>query len=105
MVAPNINKTEAVGPDADSGYQHAADDHGWRRGHAGYGQERIFDGQIYALGMGETVMIKRLENIVGGRVRIIAENGAEFPPYEADARDIRIIRQVIWFARELVPRE
>ena len=69
------------------------------------GRRRIFDGQIYALGMGETIMIKRLENLVGGRIRIIADNRTEFPPYEAEARDIRIIGQVIWFARELVPRE
>ncbi|PKN67158.1 MAG: hypothetical protein CVU57_04195 [Deltaproteobacteria bacterium HGW-Deltaproteobacteria-15] len=69
------------------------------------GRRRIFDGQIYALGMGETIMVKRLENLVGGRVRIIADNRTEFPPYEAEARDIRIIGQVIWFARELVPRE
>lgn len=52
-----------------------------------------------------TIVIKRLENIVGGRVRIISDNRAEAPPYEAEARDIRIIGQVIWFAGELVPKE
>jgi phage repressor protein C with HTH and peptisase S24 domain len=69
------------------------------------GRTRIFDGQIYALSQADTIMIKRLENLVGGRVRIISENRTEFPPYEAEARDIRIIGQIIWFARELVPRE
>jgi phage repressor protein C with HTH and peptisase S24 domain len=69
------------------------------------GRARVFDGQIYALSLNDTIMIKRLENIVGGRIRIISENRLEFPPYEADARSVRIIGQVIWFARELVSRE
>ena len=28
--------------------------------------------------------------------RIISDNRSEFPPYQAEARDIRIIGQVIW---------
>ncbi len=50
-------------------------------------------------------MVKHIENIVGGRVWIFKASRDEFLPYEADARDIRIIGQVIWFARELVPKE
>jgi phage repressor protein C with HTH and peptisase S24 domain len=37
-----------------------------------------------------------------GRVRVISENRDEYPPYEVDQADLRIIGQVIWFARELV---
>ena len=50
-------------------------------------------------------MIKRLETLVGGHIRSISDNKQEFPPYEAPAADLRIIGQVIWFARELVTRE
>lgn len=42
------------------------------------GRRRIFDGQIYVLGQGESIMVKRLENIVGGQVRVISDHRLEF---------------------------
>jgi hypothetical protein len=38
-------------------------------------------------------------------VRIISVNKDEYPPYEVDVDDVRIIGQVIWFARQLVRDE
>lgn len=68
------------------------------------GRTRVHDGFVYALGQGETIAIKRLENLPGDVLRVISDNKAEYPPYTAHMRDIRIIGQVIWFARELAPR-
>lgn len=68
------------------------------------GRKRIYDGYIYALGIGETIAIKRLETLPGGRIRIISDNRSEFPPYEINAQDLRLLGQVIWTARELVKR-
>jgi phage repressor protein C with HTH and peptisase S24 domain len=69
------------------------------------GRKRIYDGCIYALGQGETVVIKRLELLAGMRVRIISDNRTEFPPYEVPLRDLRILGQIIWYARELIKRD
>lgn len=68
------------------------------------GRKRIYDGYIYALGIGQTIAIKRLETLPGGRIRIISDNRNEFPPYEINAQDLRLLGQVIWTARELVKR-
>jgi len=69
------------------------------------GNTAIHDGGIYALGLGETIVIKRLAHLAGGRIRIISDNKAEFPPEEVSLPDIRVLGRVIWFARELVREE
>jgi phage repressor protein C with HTH and peptisase S24 domain len=66
------------------------------------GRKSIHSGGLFAIGMGELIYIKKLELLVGGRVRVISENRDENPPYEVDQAELRIIGQVIWFARELV---
>jgi len=68
------------------------------------GRCRIYDGCIYALGQDDTISVKRLERLPGGRIRVISDNRTEFPAHEADLRAIRILGQVIWYARELVKR-
>jgi len=65
----------------------------------------IHSGQIYALRIDDTIMIKRLEPLVGGMIRVISDNRAEYPPYDVPRRDLCVIGQVIWYARELVQRE
>ncbi|MBW2052742.1 MAG: helix-turn-helix transcriptional regulator [Deltaproteobacteria bacterium] len=69
------------------------------------GRKRIYDGNIYALGLGETIVIKRLELLPGDRVRIISDNRTEYPPENAHLGSVRIIGQIIWLAKELVKGE
>lgn len=54
------------------------------------------NGCYFALGYEEAIVVKELELLPGGRVRIISRNRMEYPPYEAHLQDIRIVGQVIW---------
>ena len=69
------------------------------------GRKRIHEGLIYALGLGEIIVIKRLALLARGRALIISDNRAEFPPEETTLNDIRVIGRVIWFGRQLVKGE
>lgn len=66
------------------------------------GRRSIHDGGIYAIGKADTISIKRLELLVAGQVRVISDNRTEYPPYEVDLPDLRIIGRIIWYARELI---
>lgn len=59
------------------------------------GRRSIKNNCIFALGLGDTISIKELEMLPGGRVRVISKN-PQYPAYEADIKDLRIIGQVIW---------
>jgi phage repressor protein C with HTH and peptisase S24 domain len=65
------------------------------------GRRRIHNGCIYALGIEETITIKRLEILPNRRARVVSDNRAEYPPYETALESIRILGQVIWYARTL----
>ncbi len=60
------------------------------------GRKRIKNNCIFALGLEDTIIIKELERLPEGRVRIISKNHDQYPAYEADATSLRIIGQVIW---------
>jgi phage repressor protein C with HTH and peptisase S24 domain len=45
--------------------------------------------------------LKRLRPVSGGRVLIMSDNKEDYPPYEVDARELRIEGRAIWFARGL----
>lgn len=66
------------------------------------GRTRIKSGSIFAIGIEDTIIIKRLEYLVNGRIRIISDNRREYAPYEADSREIRIIGEVIWCAKQFI---
>ena len=66
------------------------------------GRTRIKSGSIFAIGIEDTIIIKRLEYLVNGRIRIISDNRQEYAPYEADSREIRIIGEVIWCAKQFI---
>lgn len=57
---------------------------------------------IYSINLGGLAAVKRLEMGLKDKIRIISDNVAEYPPYEADLSDIIIIGQIVWYARELV---
>ncbi|MBI9078100.1 MAG: helix-turn-helix transcriptional regulator [Desulfatibacillum sp.] len=62
---------------------------------------RIDTGQIYAVNIGDDLLsIKRLESL-GRQVRIISDNPA-YDTYKRDMSEIRVIGQVVWYARQLV---
>lgn len=67
------------------------------------GRKEIKEGEIYALRVDSTVMIKRLAFRLGGKVQIISDNRAEFESFEAELKDLHILGQVIFFARVFVP--
>lgn len=69
------------------------------------GRTRIHNGCTFALGINETIVIKELEHLASGNVRIISTNRDEYAPYEVSIDDIRIIGQVIGFARQLARDE
>jgi len=56
-------------------------------------QKRIFDGYIYALAVGISIVIKRLYFKPNGLVRVKSDN-PEYEPYEAAPDDLRIIGEV-----------
>jgi len=66
------------------------------------GRIRIKSGSIFAIGIEDTIIIKRLEYLVNGRIRIISDNRQEYAPYEADSKEIRIIGEVIWCAKQFI---
>ena len=68
------------------------------------GRRALKSGLIYAIRIAETILIKRLDILAGGNVRVISDNRL-YQPYEVPHRDLRIIGQVIWFARQLVRGE
>ena len=68
------------------------------------GRLDIHTGRIYAIGVSDTIMIKRLELLPDQKVNVISDNKG-YSPYIIGCDTIRIIGQVIWFARELVKKE
>ena len=58
-------------------------------------------GGIYALAVGNEIMIKRVERIwMTEQIRIISDN-SKYESYEIDPRELSINGKVIWFCREL----
>ena len=62
---------------------------------------RIDTGHIYAINIGDDLLsIKRLESL-GREVKIISDNPA-YDTYKRDMSEIRVLGQVVWYARQLV---
>jgi phage repressor protein C with HTH and peptisase S24 domain len=59
------------------------------------GSREILDGEIYAIRDGETLMIKRLQRQLGGRVRMISDN-ALYPVIDAPMADLDVVGKVVW---------
>lgn len=66
------------------------------------GRSHILDGNIYALRIGHTVMIKRLSLKIGGKIQVISDNRNEYESYEARAGEVHVLGQVIFYCRDLV---
>ena len=57
--------------------------------------QRLIDGQLFALADGDTLLVKRLQHQLGGGVRIISDN-PHYPEIETSASALNILGQVIW---------
>lgn len=66
------------------------------------GQRRILPGDIYAMRMDNSLVVKRLNILPNGRVRVISDNKELYPPETVYADEVHVIGRVIWFARSLV---
>jgi len=65
------------------------------------GRTEVHGGGIYAFSSDDFILIKRLEWLGGGIIRIISDN-AIYPPEEKPADEITIIGRCIWFGRTLL---
>jgi phage repressor protein C with HTH and peptisase S24 domain len=65
-------------------------------------QQDIFAGSIYAVGIEDTIMVKRLEKLPRKLV-LLSDNKAYAPVYLSDSEieGVRIIGKVLWISREL----
>jgi phage repressor protein C with HTH and peptisase S24 domain len=59
------------------------------------------EGRIYAIAVGDVVQIKRLQLLHAGHIKVISDNDA-YHTYEVRPDELRIIGQMIWYARALV---
>ncbi len=59
------------------------------------GSSVIEDGKIFAVRFGDTLAIKRLSLLPNSKIMVISENKEEYPPYEADAKDIHVIGKLL----------
>jgi phage repressor protein C with HTH and peptisase S24 domain/DNA-binding XRE family transcriptional regulator len=66
------------------------------------GRRHVYDGNIYAIRLDQTIAIKRLSLLPGNRIMILSDNKAEYPPYNAEAKEVIVIGQVVWLARALM---
>lgn len=66
------------------------------------GRIGIIEGQIYAMRLDSTIMIKRLTQRPGGIINVISDNKVEYETYQAKRSDLHIIGQIIFFSRDLV---
>ena len=66
------------------------------------GRRTIIEGQVFALRVDDTIMIKRLSYRPGGRVLVGSDNRQEFDPYEVDLADLHVLGQIIFFSRVLI---
>lgn len=67
-------------------------------------RKSISGANIYAIGEGESILIKRVQPLVGGKAQIICDNRDLYAPQEWDLSQspIPIIGQIVWFAKRLV---
>ena len=64
---------------------------------------KLISGCIYAMGTDDMLQIKRLERR-GKGVRVISDN-SRYEPYDAAPDEVRIIGQVVWYARQIINPE
>lgn len=66
------------------------------------GRTHIVDGNLYAIRLDGTIMVKRLSLRPEGKIRIISDNKFEHESYDAHRKNVHVLAQVVWYARTLV---
>lgn len=67
-------------------------------------QTEIYTGKIYAVGIDEEIVVKRLDKKPGQLV-LVSDNRQFYPPFEvtvAEDSNVRVLGRVIWMAREVL---
>ena len=67
-------------------------------------QTEIYTGKIYAMGIDEEIVIKRLDK-KPGKLVLVSDNRQFYPPFEValdDSSSVRVLGRVIWMAREVM---
>ncbi|MEW6351431.1 MAG: helix-turn-helix transcriptional regulator [Thermodesulfobacteriota bacterium] len=59
-------------------------------------------GSIYAIGIDDVIMVKRLDLLPGAKIRIVSDNTALYSPFVVHPSELRIIGQVLWVGKTLV---
>lgn len=63
------------------------------------GQRQVYQGQAYAIRLGDCLLVNRLEIRPGGVYRIVSDNRDIAPPYEVEAGQVEVLGQVVWCGR------
>ena len=69
------------------------------------GQKDVIAGAIYAVGVDDSILVKRLDK-QPGKLVLVSDNREAYPPLELDMTDeavcesVRIIGRVLWWCRE-----
>lgn len=66
-------------------------------------QVEIFTGKIYAVGIDEEIVVKRVDK-KPGKLVLVSDNRQFYPPLEvemAEDSNVRVLGRVIWMAREM----
>jgi phage repressor protein C with HTH and peptisase S24 domain len=67
-------------------------------------QTETYTGKIYAVGIDEEIVVKRLDK-VPGKLVLVSDNRQFYPPIEVDLGDdsnVRVLGRVIWMSREVM---
>jgi hypothetical protein len=64
-------------------------------------RKTIKDGRIFAIAIGDALIVKRLQIIPGELIKVISDNPA-YDSFPVRPNELRIIGQVVWYARALV---
>jgi phage repressor protein C with HTH and peptisase S24 domain len=67
-------------------------------------QTEIYTGKIYAVGIDEEIVVKRLDKKPGKFV-LVSDNRQLYPPFEValdESSNVRVLGRVIWMAREVL---
>ncbi len=64
----------------------------------------ITGAKIYAIREGDSILIKRLQPMVGGKLQIISDNSTLYPPQELDLskNPLNVIGQIVYIGKTLV---
>ena len=64
------------------------------------GRRALLGGHIYAVGLDESILIKRIERLSGDRIKLVSDNSS-YQPMNVAIGNVRVIGQVIWIGREI----